>query len=166
MWLGPLDARVGHILHFPLLCAPRWSSRPMTLPRLVSLTVTMAQRVNVVRSASRRGGGVIYSINGKQYYFTRGNIQRPIEENMDPQELEGIDPALLGRPTYTPLFLKCCHCPTRGLLKELVDGSHMDLELRSGTFCTKIIRYTYSTHYNCCRTHMSLWSVGCKGSWS
>ena len=77
----------------------------------------MAQVVNVVRSGSR------------------GTNQHPIEENLEPDEVEILDPALLGRPIYTPLYLKCSCCRARGLLKELEDGSYINLVLHSGKLC-------------------------------
>ena len=109
----------------------------------------MAQ-VYVVRSGSSRGG-VIYTINGKRYYATRGKKQHPIEENLEPDELEILDPALLGKPIYTPLYLKCCCCPARGLLlKELEDGSYIDLMLHSGKLYAFSLRLcALKSHHQC-----------------
>ena len=105
-----------------------------------SVSIRMAARINVIQSASRRGG-VIYEIEGKSYYCVRGKMQNPIEEHLNQEEVELIDPALLGKPKYTPLYLKCCNCNVRGILKELEDGSYIDLVLHGG----KLSNFLHST---------------------
>ena len=110
--------------------------------------------VNVVRIASRRGGS-IYIIHGKRYYCHRGKVQDPIEGNLEQEELELLDPALLGRPRYTPLYLHCRYCSARGRLKELEDGSNVDFELQSGN-----IQFTISMENIMISYRTYLW-VGC-----
>ena len=100
----------------------------------LSVSIKMAARINVNQSASRRGG-VIYNIEGKRYYCAWGKMHNPIEENVNQEEVELINPTLLGRPKYTPLYLKCCNCNVRGTLKELEDGSYIDLALHGGKLC-------------------------------
>lgn len=53
----------------------------------------------------------------------------PIEEIISANDLQDVDPLLLGRQGYRLWYLKCRHCGGRAVCKELDDGTRLEFRI-------------------------------------
>lgn len=93
--------------------------------------------VNAQLSSSKRGGQILHT-GGRSYQVTVGKLEVPIEELLPPEELADINPNALGRPRFTPLYLRCRACAARASIKKLENNTYFEFQMTSGyllSFC-------------------------------
>mmetsp|Transcript_29085 Transcript_29085/g.39951 ORF Transcript_29085/g.39951 Transcript_29085/m.39951 type:complete len:193 (+) Transcript_29085:93-671(+) len=97
----------------------------------------MAAEPPITLTKSRRGGDLLIR-DGRSYTVIKGTLKYPIEEFIGPDHIGLIEnPLVLGRPRYTPWYLKCrdSECKGHAIIKRLEDGTFFEFELRKDHSC-------------------------------